>query len=190
MPHEAPDEAPDQAARRKPPRFHSAVVSSFGGGDAPAPAFAAHLASLPVCQIGQVVECFTAGSNCMPVDRQWSARVLHGGRLGAAASVVRGSPSGGAPAASHAPAPQGRRIPAPPPQADGDSCGEDGEMADALAVDASRRAAAGHPGRLGVGAVNRSTVASSRCLVRPCCARAGCVLLPLLVRERRSCPQS
>jgi len=127
---------PGEAPRRKP-RFHAAVVSSYGGGDAPAAAFAARLASTPASGVGVVVESFTAGSNCVAVAPTWRAGVGSGA---ASASLSFSSNGSSAP---KPPAPKRRRT-APPGGAEVPGGDEDG----VLGEDALVAAAVAHPRRL------------------------------------------
>ena len=158
---------PDGEPRRKP-RFHAPVVSRYAGGDSSSPAFAAHLASLPVAGVCTVARRHVAGSNCLPVHAAWDKRAQVGAPSGSAAAA--GSSAAAAATPVKAPARKRRRTAVP--AAVDDPAGLDGGLEDILAVAAAAPAAPVRRSRRGALRV----VDSQAKEVLGACVRSACGL--------------
>jgi len=159
---------PDGEPCRKP-RFHAPVVARYAGGDASSPAFAAHLASLPVAGVGTVARRHVAGCNCVPVDVAWAKRAHVGGPSGSAAAADSSAAAAATPAS--APARTRRRTAAAAAPLE-DPAEPDGGLDDTLAAAAAAPAAPLRRHRRGV----RRVVDSHAKEVLRACVRSACGL--------------
>ena len=159
---------PDGEPRRKP-RFHAPVVARYAGGDASSPAFAAHLASLPVAGVGTVARRHVAGSNCLPVHAAWDKRAQVGAPSGSAAAA--GSSAAAAATPTSAPTRKRRRTAAAAAPLE-DPAELDGGLEDTLAAAAAAPAAPLRRRRRGA----RCVVDSHAKEVLGACVRSACGL--------------